>query len=293
MSNNLKPLYKWTGGKRDEIKIFDKYFPEFIKNQEEYLYVEPFFGGGALYWYLNNNHNIINDLDKELTTFLNTVKNNSQELYSCLSEIAKKINSITEQETSENTAEIKKLRGEIFYEWRNKDRKNGLSQMSDLDRSIRFLVVNQLSFNGMRRFNSRGEFNIPYGNYKHLSNVELLNSSDHLNLLSNTIIENKDYKDVIKDDYDSKNTFMFLDPPYTNAFKEYTNEGEFGMKEQEELANVLKSLKNTKWMLIINSDPFICELYSDFIKDRYPVKYSTNIKNRFDNTSEHLIITNY
>ena len=44
----LKPLFKWTGGKRREIKIFSEYYPDIINNN--FTLVEPFLGGGAVYW---------------------------------------------------------------------------------------------------------------------------------------------------------------------------------------------------------------------------------------------------
>ena len=60
----MKPIYKWTGGKRKEIKNFSKYYPSFVKEGSDYKFVEPFFGGGAVYWSLNSKNNIINDIDK-------------------------------------------------------------------------------------------------------------------------------------------------------------------------------------------------------------------------------------
>ena len=52
----LKPLVKWSGGKMDEIKMFKKYFPEDFK-----IYIEPFVGGGSVYFYLNPNKAVISD----------------------------------------------------------------------------------------------------------------------------------------------------------------------------------------------------------------------------------------
>lgn len=43
--NELSPIYKWTGGKRKEIKIFSEYYPEFVKSSKDFKFVEPFFGG--------------------------------------------------------------------------------------------------------------------------------------------------------------------------------------------------------------------------------------------------------
>ena len=51
---HLSPMFKWTGGKRREISIIEKFFPDFIKRGEKYDFIEPFVGGGAVFWYLNN-----------------------------------------------------------------------------------------------------------------------------------------------------------------------------------------------------------------------------------------------
>lgn len=185
--------------------------------------------------------------------------------------------------------EAKEKRGEFFYHWRNKDRNDGLSKLSELERAFRFYIVTQWAFNGMRRFNSRGEFNIPYGNYKSINQSF---SDKHITLLNNTELYSKDYKEIILNN-DNDNVFIFLDPPYTREFKEYSHGNIFGNEDQIELSNVLKSLKKAKFMLIINKDDFTSSLYNDLIMTDYDVKYSTNIKNRYENSVKHLLVTNY
>ena len=289
--NNLLPLYKWTGGKRKEIKIFSEYYPDFVKNKKDYTYIEPFFGGGAVYWNLNNSNNIINDIDEQMMIFLKVMKDYPNELINLVEDYSSKIREITELEKNEliSIKDAKDKRGLFYYEWRNKDRKNGLKNLSELEIAFRFFIVNQLAFNGMRRFNSKGEFNIPYGNYKSF-NINF--TDEHQLLLKNTSINNGSYKEIMLNN-DNENTFIYLDPPYTREFNEYSFDNPFGNKEQIELSNIFKSMKNAKIMLIINKDEFIEELYKDYIKSSYSLKYSTNIKNRYDNNVEHLIITNY
>jgi DNA adenine methylase len=92
---------------------------------------------------------------------------------------------------------------------------------------------------------------------------------------------------------DTENTFIYIDPPYTREFKEYSHENVFGKDQQIELFETFKVMKNASVMIIINKDEFTTGLYKDFIKDEYDLKYSTNIKNRYDNSVKHLIITNY
>jgi DNA adenine methylase len=288
---HLDPIYKWTGGKRKEIKTFKKYYPNFVKNSNDYKLVEPFFGGGAVYWSLNANENVINDIDTELVNFLNEVKNNSKEVINIVNNIGDNLSKITQLEKSKaiSISEAKTQRGVFYYEWRNKDRKGGLSNLTPTDRAARFYIVNQLAFNGMRRFNSSGEFNIPYGNYKQL-NISLTN--EHLSLLKKTKISCGSYKDVMLEN-DTENTFIYLDPPYTREFNEYSHENVFGNKEQIELCETFKSIKNAKVMIIINKDEFTESLYKEYIKHEYDLKYATNIKNRYNTSVTHLVITNY
>jgi len=287
----MDPIFKWTGGKRKEIKTFGKYYPEFIKNKENYIYVEPFFGGGAVYWDLENDNNIINDIDYDLINFIKILKSNSFELSEMVDDIDIKIKDITNKEKQGiiDYKESKTLRGKFYYEWRDKDRKGGLNKLSNIERAFRFYFVTQWAFNGMRRFNSSGEFNIPYGNYKAFNKQW---NDKHLELLNNTQIFNGDYKNIMIDN-DKDKVFMYLDPPYTRDFKEYSHGNIFDDNAQIELSKVFKSIKKSKVMLIINKDEFTTSLYKDYIKDEYDLKYATNIKNRYDNNVKHLIITNY
>jgi hypothetical protein len=63
---HLKPLIKWSGGKGDEIKQFENYFPS-----EYDTYIEPFIGGGSVYFYLAPKKAVISDVDSALVDFYN------------------------------------------------------------------------------------------------------------------------------------------------------------------------------------------------------------------------------
>lgn len=287
----LDPLYKWTGGKRKEIKIFQEYYPTFVKDGSKYLYVEPFFGGGAVYWSLNAHENIINDVDSELINFMQQIKLSPDWMLDKVQDLAKELKTITTKEKLKEItiSQAKNHRGKFYYELRNLDKNGGLNNISNQNRAYRFYVVNQLAFNGMRRFNSSGEFNIPYGNYKTIS---LNITPEHKNLLQRTEIFQGDYSHIMKQN-DTENTFIYLDPPYTREFNEYSHGHSFDLDKQRELKNIIVSMKHAKVMLIINSDEFTRELYNGFIVHKYSLKYATNIKNRYNNEVEHLVICNY
>ena len=61
--SNLKPIVKWSGGKKDEIKKFIEHIPTNFNT-----YLEPFIGGGAVYFHLNPEKAVINDVHKDMVT---------------------------------------------------------------------------------------------------------------------------------------------------------------------------------------------------------------------------------
>lgn len=73
-----KPLIKWPGGKAGEIDRFRHLIPEYER------YIEPFFGGGALYFYLSPKSAAINDISSSLMNFYSLVKQQDSKLYDCL-----------------------------------------------------------------------------------------------------------------------------------------------------------------------------------------------------------------
>ena len=264
----MKPIIKWTGGKRREIKHFIELLPNYD------VYIEPFIGGGALYFHLNSKVNIVNDFDYLLINFYKTIQNNSINVIELMNEL---------KSYNGNHDEMERL----YYHHRT--RINDYSSLSLLEQSISFLYVNQLSFSGMRRFNKRGEFNVPFGHYKSFNPII---TNEHIELLNRTTILNNDIFDIF-DELDIQNGFMFLDPPYTNIFKEYSSNNIFNKQSHIKLFNCLNEMKLSKWMLIINNDDDIINLYKKYDITSYDVKYGVNIKNRFDSNSNHLIIKNY
>lgn len=279
LAKPLEPLFKWTGGKRKEIKHFEKYFPAFVANREVYTYVEPFAGGAAVYWHLNNltGTNIINEFDEEVVNFYREFHKQDPQFVRELQAIG--------LIKDHNTLEA------AYYELRELDRNGGLKNVTPTKRAIRFFVVNQLAFSGMRRFNSKGEFNVPFGHYKGL-NAEAITSQKHQDLMARTTVLQGDFQPAMQAN-DTDKTFIFLDPPYTRVFKEYSSDNSFGEADHRRLADTIKGMKKASVMLVIDKSPFTEELYKGMVKDSYSLKYGVNIKNRFNTDVEHLIICNY
>ena len=260
---HLKPLIKWSGGKSDEIKVFEKYFPEHYTR-----YIEPFTGGGALYFYLNPDNAVISDVHTELIDLYKSIGNKKgQEIFDFMEETP----------NDENT--YYKVRDEMVIN-------------DTLDSAKRFYYQRKTCFRGMLRYNKNGKFNIPFGRYKTINYSELINK-DYEMLFSRTEILNKGF-DYIFENYNDENNFMFLDPPYDSEFTDY-GYCQFGKEEQKKLALLFKNTKN-KCLMIIGKTKFIEELYNGYIVAEYDKKYKFKLyDNRIGDeiNTKHLIIKNY
>ena len=259
----MKPLIKWSGGKADEIKNFEKYFPD---NYTTYL--EPFIGGGSVFFNVCPKQAVISDVHPELIDFYNSIKNDHGD----------EIHSFMKDHPNEEA---------IYY-----DIRNNMQIESPLDNAKRFYYLRKTCFRGMMRYNKKGKFNIPFGKYKTM-NYENLKQTEYHEVLKNTEIKNCSFETIFKD-YNDENNFMFLDPPYDSEFTDY-GYCEFTREHQEKLAKCFKETK-IKCLMVIGRTDFIANLYDGYIADEYAKKYrfklyGGRVGDEINNT--HLVIKNY
>lgn len=283
----MKPLVKYRGGKSKEIPHLIKHIPQFNGR-----YIEPFFGGGALFFHLEPKKAIINDINSKLISFYLGVKDNFELLKTELSEIEKlyAINRKKFEELKSKTPDerVDDENEHLYYQIRNMF--NDLSEKK-YSEALLYFFINKTAYSGMIRYNSKGEFNVPYGRYTNL-NTSLVTKA-HNNLLTNTEIYNLDYSEIFR--MADKDDFMFLDPPYDCVFSDYGNiEHKDGFNERNhiELANQYKQLK-CKALMVIGRTPLTEKLYGDMIVDEYGKSYAVNIRNRFKSEASHILISNY
>jgi DNA adenine methylase len=260
---SLKPLIKWSGGKADEIDKFKQYIPQYE------TYIEPFVGGGAVYFHLNPQKAVINDIHPELINFYTAIKNKkSQDIY--------------------NFMKDKPNNEETYY-----DIRNNMEHTDYLDDAKRFYYLRKTCYRGMLRYNSSGKFNIPFGKYKTINYEDLLNKN-YEKLLENTQIFNTSFNDIFEQ-FNDTNNFVFLDPPYDSEFTDY-GYCSFGKDEHKQLAECFKNTNN-KCLMIIGKTDFIADLYKDYIVDEYQKNYKFRLHSgRITNENidtKHLIIKNY
>lgn len=258
----LKPLVKWSGGKRNEIKNFSHHFPVHFDR-----YIEPFVGGGAVFFNMAFPKSLIADVHEELINFYKVVKYKADGLHDRVSSF----------DLGEKT----------YYYVRDE-----MNADDPVDNAARFYYLRKNAFRGMLRYNSKGKFNIPWGRYDHID-ISDLKDNRYSELLRSTTILCASYEEIFKV-HNDKSNFVFLDPPYDSEFTDY-GYCKFEKENQENLAETFKTTKN-KCLMIIGKTSFIEELYSGYIVDSYSKTYqfkihSGRIGDEIDN--EHLIIKNY
>ena len=305
---NAKPFLKWAGGKKQVIDFIDKKLPTEIKSSGEIdTYVEPFLGGGAVFFYLSSQFNINNvylsDINKELILTFNVVKNKPKKLISELEPF--------EDDFLQLSPELRK---EFYYDVR--DKFNESLENFDYDnfseehiiRASQMIFLNRTCFNGLYRVNKSGKFNVPIGKYKNPLICDKENLLKVSNVLKNVNVFCGDYSE--SEEFIDENSFVYLDPPYLpikkNSFTSYNSDG-FGVNEQIELSQFCKRIDDIGAKFILsNSDPknhdpscnFFEETYGnlnlkEFGHNRIKVRRSINSKGNKRGPIKELLIYNY
>lgn len=261
-----RPLLKWAGGKT---QLLGEILPKIPKKYGRFI--EPFFGGGAVFFAVRPENGIIADSNPELVNLYRSV--------------ATDVNGVIAQLRSyENTEEV-------FYAVRSLDR----TKLSNIEAAARTIFLNRTCFNGLYRVNKSGQFNVPFGRYKNpkIIDEDALRAASLL--LSRTTIICGDYKTVLKENAQAGD-FIFLDPPYLPVseyadFKRYTKE-QFYEEDHVELAAEVKRLHELGCHVVLTNSnhPLVHEQYRKFTVEVVQTKryISCNGKGR---TGEDVIVT--
>jgi len=279
-TKKLIPMFKWSGGKRRELSHVEKHLPdEFDK------FYEPFVGGGAVWFHLQNNKNVVGDVNRDVINFYTVTKNHGKAFIDDLNSIGELYRKTIKDTQPKKREEFKPL-ADLYYQWRDGE------YTTDYDLAKRFYVLRNLAFGGMLRYNRAGKFNVPYGYYKNFKTLAW--NKEYQRLFSGTDFKHGSWKDTVASA--TANDFIFLDPPYTRTFTKYTPEGDFGNEDHRDLAKWFASTKS-KAMIILNKDDFTSQLYKDFICEEYEFSYGVRYrKDRIDKddvTTRHFVAVNY
>ena len=235
-----KPILKWAGGKT---QMLGELMPRVPKTYGRYI--EPFFGGGALFFSLKPDNAIIADSNPELINMYLQVAHHVDDVIECLQKY-------------ENTSEM-------FYEVRSLD----WQTLPKAEAAARTIYLNKTCFNGLYRVNRSGQFNTPFGKYKNPKICDI----DALRLASEALrkadILCGDYI-LVLEHYAQPGDFVFLDPPYlpiseNSDFKRYTKE-QFYEDDHVELAKMIGTLHDRGcYVILTNSNhPLVHQLYEQY-----------------------------
>lgn len=280
----MNPVLKYRGGKSREILRFLQYIPDNFNR-----YIEPFFGGGAVFFYLEPDNAIINDLNGRLMMFYQQLRDDYPAMRIQLDEL--------QRQYEVNQAEYKRLKAlspdervpnaneDLYYKIRE------LFNHPDdsfLD-GVLYFFINKTAYSGMIRYNNSGEYNVPFGRYPNL-NTHLV-TAQHSELLQRAELFNMDYRKIF--DMAGEDDFIFLDPPYDCIFNDYGNidmMNGFDETEHRRLAEDFRNL-SCRALMVIGKTPLTEELYSGYIFDEYYKNYAVNIRNRFKNDKMHVVVS--
>ncbi|WP_454938371.1 DNA adenine methylase [Capnocytophaga gingivalis] len=291
-----KPFLKWAGGKTQLIEQIKNNLPKIIF-KEEFTYIEPFVGSGAvLFWLLNEFPNmkkaIINDINKDLIDTYSTIAENSDQLIAILEHLQKEYHALEDQQEAKKAYYYEKR---ALFNSRNEEK---------LMQSALFIFLNRTCFNGLYRVNSKNEFNVPIGSYKHPMICDKENILAVSKALQKVEIICGDFEQTIQ--YADGNTLFYFDPPYkplseTSNFNAYAKDN-FDDNEQIRLRDFCQKLDNLNYYWILsNSDVkgkdennhFFDELYANFEIKRVLAKRNINANPEKRGVLNELLITNY
>ncbi|MEQ8973535.1 MAG: DNA adenine methylase [Coleofasciculus sp. C1-SOL-03] len=305
MKNSMqaRPFLKWAGGKSQLIKEIDEILPEELTQGKINRYIEPFVGGGSVFFYIAQLGEIeeflIFDINPELILAYKTIQKNVEDLIELLLKLQDKYLSFDAEK-----------RKQYFYQIRSQF--NLQRQQIDfqtyhpdwVERTAHLIFLNRTCFNGLFRVNSQGEFNVPIGRYKKPKICHPDNLIAVAQILQNTQIHYGDFTE--SEAFVDNRSLVYFDPPYrplskTANFTSYAQEI-FDDSSQLRLRDFFRVLDHKGAKLILsNSDPknenlednFFDVAYAEYHIKRVKAQRTINSKATRRGQINELLIKNY
>lgn len=295
-----RPFIKWVGGKGQLLQQLERQLPTDL-HEEEFTYIEPFVGGGAMLFYMLQNFMnikqvVINDINRNLTEAYRVIKQEPEGLVYRLKHIEQQYLNIT----------VEDERKKVYLEMR---RRFNEEVLNSLDKTAILIFLNRTCFNGLYRENAKGFFNVPFGRYANptICNEEVIYADSELLNRYDVQILNGDFKETAKAIDKAGQTFFYFDPPYrplsaTSSFNSYVKEN-FNDDSQRELADFCRMLdrkEKVRWMLSNSDcsaknpdDTFFEDIYEGFDIQRVFASRMVNANASKRGKLTELLIRNY
>jgi DNA adenine methylase len=234
-----EPFLKWAGGKRWLV------YSGLMRQPKKYeRFIEPFLGGGAVFFHMNPPAALLSDINPDLIELYKVMRDAPAQLQGLMNE---------HQERHD----------EIYYYG-----VRGEKPDTEISRAARFLYLNRTCWNGLYRVNLRGQFNVPKGT----KDTVVFGGEDFASFakaLEGAELLCSDFEPVIN--RAGAGDFLFVDPPYTvkhnvNGFIKY-NEQLFSWEDQVRLRDaVARACARGAAVVMTNADhQSVRDLYSDVL----------------------------
>lgn len=237
-----KSFLKWAGGKT---QLLPKLIELGIYGGRRY--VEPFVGSGVVALNMPHEKIIIADTNPGVIALWNQIKNNKEFIADAAHYFNERYNN----------------NEEMYYIIRDEFNHSTTNYFL----AAAFLYLNKHCFNGLCRFNSKGEFNVPYGHYKVNPKFPLNELEVAAYMTQRMEIRECSFTDTFA--LIKKHDMVYCDPPYvplsaTSSFTKYST-GSFNNNDHERLVVEAMVAQNKGATVIIsnNDTPYTRQLYKD------------------------------
>ncbi|MBI5880304.1 MAG: Dam family site-specific DNA-(adenine-N6)-methyltransferase [Chloroflexi bacterium] len=229
---------RYPGSKRRMLEFLGAYLPaaETISGR----YVEPFVGGGAVFFYVNPRRALLSDINSDLIELYRGIRQSPAQVWAHYCQFGN--------------------RKRDYWQVRSAGATGLLTE-----RAARVLYLNRTCFKGMWRHNRSGEFNVGYGGQARRWVINLNTLSDVACALRKARVACGDFEEAIGQCVPGD--FLFLDPPYRPGAKALRNDHyasqQFDFADHERLGKALRSAKRrgVQWALTTSAHPEIARLF--------------------------------
>lgn len=297
-----RPFLKWAGGKSQLLDQLELNYPQKLMEGKISRYVEPFVGGGAVFFELIKKYEFsevfLNDINEDLMLCYKVIRDNSDDLIEQLHKLEKKYLSKDLEQKEVMFYEIRDLfnKEKVGFDYYNNSKKC-------VDLCAKLIFLNKTCFNGLYRLNRKGGYNVPFGKHKNPTICDKENLNNIRKVLQDVVLLAYDFEKL--SEYINENTFVYMDPPYrplnkTSSFNSF-QKFPFNDEYQKRLAKWYSQMHNKGALLILsNSDPtntnsedlFFEELYKDFTIIKVRASRVINSKGTGRGLIRELLITN-
>lgn len=263
---NIHPFLRWAGGKKWLVRRIN----DALDISSFSSYHEPFVGGGAMLFHLQPKKAYISDMNEPLMLTYEKVRDNIEDVIALI--------------MGYGVGEA------AYYAVR------GTRTDNPIERAAQFIYLNQMSYNGIYRVNSLGNYNVPWGKRIHYQ-FDYDNLRNVSKYLKRVRIQSMDFEDCTK--RIRRNALVFLDPPYThskieNGFIQY-NQKTFTLEDQKRLSIMIDKIKSRgAFYILTNADHEVIRNVFDKGDRIIPITRSSGIggKNAQRGQYEECIFTN-